>query len=110
MRKTGIDEFPQMVNILLGDMNLFWYRAITPSQFEQFNELERKRYASAKPWLIGAYLFYGQWGSTDKNPRKANDAYMRLRKMKERNRKELILMNLEALRRSLMAILEGKHT
>ncbi|MBP9812559.1 sugar transferase [Candidatus Gracilibacteria bacterium] len=110
LRKTGLDEVPQIVNIILRDMNFFGARPTTPIQMTQFQEGERERYCRSKPGLIGPYLFFHQGGYCDQNPRKASDAYLRLRKMKEGKKKELFLMNLEALRRSLMAIVKGKHT
>lgn len=109
MRKTGCDEIPQFINILLGDMTLFGTRAVTPDQVADFLPRERERYIESKPWLIGAYLFYKQWGYCHDNPRKSNDAYLRLRKRKMKNRWELVRMNMEALRRSVRSILDGNH-
>ena len=109
MRKTWFDELPQIINILLGDMCLFGTRAVTPVQFEGFEPEERKRYAESKPGIFGAYLFYRQWGSSDNSPRRANDAYLRLRNRKKKNKWELMRMNMEALRRSVRSILDGNH-
>ena len=50
IRKTGIDELPQLLNILRGDMSLVGPRPALPREVEQYDEFDRRR-LSVKPGL-----------------------------------------------------------
>lgn len=55
LRKTGIDEIPQLINILLGDMNFIGPRPLTQNDIERLGwqtEYYRKRW-NVKPGLTG---------------------------------------------------------
>lgn len=43
IRKTSIDELPQLVNILKGDMSIIGPRPALPREVEQYDEYERQR-------------------------------------------------------------------
>ena len=43
LRSTNIDEFPQMMNIFLGDMSFVGPRPPLPDEVEQYNETDRLR-------------------------------------------------------------------
>ena len=51
IRKTGIDELPQLLNILKGNMSLVGPRPALPREVEQYDEFDRRR-LSVKPGLI----------------------------------------------------------
>ena len=54
MRKTSMDELPQLFNILGGTMTFIGPRPITRSELEQhFTPKERKKYLSVRPGLLG---------------------------------------------------------
>ena len=53
IRKTSIDELPQLFNVLLGDMSLIGPRPNTPSKnYDSMSEQEKKR-LSVKPGITG---------------------------------------------------------
>lgn len=104
MRKTWVDELPQIVNIILWDMNFFWSRAIVPEIYRALKEWKKERYIKNKPWIFWAYIFDGA------NMIRNNDAYLRLRYKKEKEWPLAVtLMNMEALRKSIIKILQWKH-
>ena len=52
LRRYKIDELPQLLNVLLGDMSLIGPRPSVPEQLHQMTEEEKQRY-SVRPGLTG---------------------------------------------------------
>jgi len=50
LRKTGLDEFPQLINILRGEMSIIGPRPPIPAEVEQYDPWQRRR-LSMKPGL-----------------------------------------------------------
>lgn len=59
IRKTSLDEFPQFINVLKGDMSLVGTRPPTEAEFEQYNEHYRRR-LSMTPGLTGLWQISGR--------------------------------------------------
>jgi undecaprenyl phosphate N,N'-diacetylbacillosamine 1-phosphate transferase len=52
IRKTSIDELPQLVNVLKGDMSLIGPRPLLPQYLPLYNEVQRRRH-EVKPGIVG---------------------------------------------------------
>jgi lipopolysaccharide/colanic/teichoic acid biosynthesis glycosyltransferase len=52
LRRTSIDELPNLLNVLRGDMTLIGPRPTLPAQVEQYSERQRGRLA-VKPGITG---------------------------------------------------------
>ena len=59
LRATGLDELPQIFNVLRGEMSLVGPRPCTPLEFEKYEEWERER-VKAPPGLTGYWQINGK--------------------------------------------------
>lgn len=64
IRRVSIDELPQSINILKGDMSLVGTRPPTVDEYEQY-ELHHKSRLAAKPGLTGMWQVSGRSDITD---------------------------------------------
>jgi lipopolysaccharide/colanic/teichoic acid biosynthesis glycosyltransferase len=53
LRKTKLNELPQVLNILLGDMSLVGPRPLTPTTFSWYGEIDGAVISSVTPGLTG---------------------------------------------------------
>lgn len=52
VRKTSLDELPQLINILKGDMSLIGPRPLLPQYLSLYNETQRRRH-EVRPGITG---------------------------------------------------------
>lgn len=63
LRKTSLDEFPQFINVLKGDMSLVGPRAVVDDEIEKFGFLKNK-VLSVKPGITGYWAANGRSNTT----------------------------------------------
>lgn len=59
LRKTSLDEFPQFINVVRGEMSLVGTRPPTPEEVQQYTKAERRR-ISMKPGITGLWQVSGR--------------------------------------------------
>ncbi|MFE3871951.1 sugar transferase [Flavobacterium sp. ZS1P70] len=52
VRKTSLDEIPQLLNVLIGDMSLIGPRPLLPEYLKLYNEFQSRRH-EVKPGITG---------------------------------------------------------
>lgn len=63
LRKTSLDELPQMINILKGDMSFVGPRPVVEKEVEEYGE-NKKKFLSVKPGLTGYWQVNGRSNTT----------------------------------------------
>jgi len=64
LRKTSLDELPQFINTLRGDMSLVGPRPPLPYEVEQYKAWHRRRVLDAKPGITGLWQVTGRSRTT----------------------------------------------
>ena len=59
LRKTSLDEIPQLINILKGDLSLIGPRPIIKEELEKYKE-NKEKFLSVKPGLTGYWAANGR--------------------------------------------------
>ena len=59
IRKTSLDEIPQLINVLKGDMSLIGPRPLLPEYLSLYNEIQKKRH-EVKPGITGWWQVSGR--------------------------------------------------
>jgi lipopolysaccharide/colanic/teichoic acid biosynthesis glycosyltransferase len=60
LRKTSLDEFPQFINVLMGDMSLVGPRPPIPYECEGYDVWHKRRITEAKPGITGLWQVEGR--------------------------------------------------
>ncbi len=64
LRKSSLDELPQLLNVLSGEMSLVGPRPPVPYEFEQYNIWHRRRVVEVKPGITGLWQVMGRSKTT----------------------------------------------
>jgi lipopolysaccharide/colanic/teichoic acid biosynthesis glycosyltransferase len=60
MRRTSLDELPQFINVLRGDMSLVGPRPPIAYEFEEYDIWHRRRVLEIKPGITGLWQINGR--------------------------------------------------
>jgi exopolysaccharide production protein ExoY len=60
LRKTSLDELPQLINVLRGEMSLVGPRPVIASELEQFYGAAAAHYMSVRPGITGLWQVSGR--------------------------------------------------
>ena len=60
LRKTSLDEFPQFLNVLKGEMSLVGPRPPIPYEFESYDIWHRRRVLEVQPGITGLWQVTGR--------------------------------------------------
>jgi lipopolysaccharide/colanic/teichoic acid biosynthesis glycosyltransferase len=60
LRKTSLDELPQFLNVLTGEMSLVGPRPPIPYEVEAYDIWHRRRFLEAKPGITGLWQVEGR--------------------------------------------------
>jgi lipopolysaccharide/colanic/teichoic acid biosynthesis glycosyltransferase len=64
LRKTSLDELPQLINVLRGEMSLVGPRPPIPYECELYDVWHRRRLLSCKPGITGLWQVTGRSRTT----------------------------------------------
>ena len=75
LRKTSLDELPQMINILFGQMSFIGPRPVIEKEIERYGK-NRNKFLSVKPGLTGYWQVNGRSNTTYKERMKLELYYV----------------------------------
>lgn len=94
LRQTGLDELPQLFNVLLGDMSIIGPRPCIPYEYDEYDTWQRRR-VEAMPGLTGLWQVSGKNRTTFAEMMRLDIRY---------GRKRSLLLDVLILLRTLPAI------
>lgn len=60
LRKSSLDELPQLINVLKGEMSLVGPRPPVPYEFERYQLWHKRRVVEVKPGITGLWQVHGR--------------------------------------------------
>lgn len=101
LRKTSIDELPQLLTILRGDMSLVGPRPVVASERHHYTDSEFEFLLTAKPGLTGYWQVNGRSDSTyESGKRQALELYYAAN--------QSFLMDIKILFMTIAVVMKGK--
>ena len=78
LRKTKFNEFPQFINVFIGDMSLVGWRPLMPQSFEMYPQHVQQEIVKVKPGLtgIGSIVFRDEEEILEKTHKELRDCYL----------------------------------
>lgn len=77
LRKTSLDELPQLVNVLAGQMSVVGVRPLVPDEFAARAPSDRALYVRLRPGLTGLWQIAGRSSLTPTNRIELDREYLR---------------------------------
>ncbi|MBR5113095.1 MAG: sugar transferase [Clostridia bacterium] len=99
LRKTSIDEFPQLVNILTGRMSFVGPRPLIPEEEEIRKLREEYNVYSVRPGMTGLAQINGRDNLTDEEKAEFDRQYVE---------KHTIMLDIEIMFKTVFAVLTGR--
>jgi len=99
LRKTSLDELPQFINVLKGDMSVVGPRPVVEEELKKYYKDKAELYKSVKPGVTGYWQVEGR-SDTDYNERIKMDEYY----IKNRS----FLMDLKIILKTIKVMITGK--
>ena len=99
LRKTSIDEFPQLVNILTGKMSFVGPRPLIPEEEEIRKLREEYNVYSVRPGMTGLAQINGRDNLTDEEKAEFDRQYVE---------KHTIMLDIEIMFKTVFAVLTGR--
>ena len=75
LRRTSIDEIPQFINVLKGDMSIVGPRPVTTKEIEKFG-IAKEKVLSMKPGITGYWATHGRTNTTYDERIKMEEMYI----------------------------------
>lgn len=99
LRRTSIDEFPQLVNILTGKMSFVGPRPLIPEEKEIRELREKYNVYSVRPGMTGLAQINGRDNLTDEEKAEFDRQYVE---------KHTIMLDIEIMFKTVFAVLTGR--
>jgi lipopolysaccharide/colanic/teichoic acid biosynthesis glycosyltransferase len=99
LRRFSVDELPQLLNVINGDMSLVGPRPITYLECERLPEVVRSKRHSVPPGLTGLWQISGRSTTTDEERVRLDLQYVD---------RQSILLDLKILLKTLPAVLRSE--
>jgi lipopolysaccharide/colanic/teichoic acid biosynthesis glycosyltransferase len=98
LRRTSLDELPQLINVVIGEMSIVGPRPVPLYEVEQYRPWHRERFC-AEPGMTGWWQVKGRGRATFDDSIKLDIEYVRNRGL---------LMDLKVLLLTVPAVFSGK--
>jgi lipopolysaccharide/colanic/teichoic acid biosynthesis glycosyltransferase len=81
LRKTSLDELPQLLNVLLGDMSLVGPRPPIPYEVDEYRIWHRRRVMEVRPGITGFWQVHGRSTTTFETMVRMDISYIKSRSL-----------------------------
>ena len=100
LRKTSLDELPQFINVLKGDMSVVGPRPVVEEELEKYYKEKAEVYKSVKPGITGYWQVEGRSDVEDYEERVKMDEYY--------IKKQSFLLDIKIILKTIKVMITGK--